>query len=305
MVKESSAITFESVSLEDWERGGSYFRYQEFNIFYRTNYASKPTLLLIHGFPTSSWDFSCLWEALEGQFNLLAIDLLGFGLSDKPFKHRYTTQEQADLVELLLRNQGIKQCHILAHDYGDTVTQEMMARYEDDENVNANSLKILSVCFLNGGLFPESHSHTPLQGILAGRWGNIARFFITRKRVHKALNALFGDKHKPTSSEMDILWQLISNKRGELLSHKLLQYIKERQQFRERWVGVLQKTAIAMRLINGPVDPVSGINMVENYRKNIINPDIVLLDGVGHFPHMEVPHQVVKAYLDFYQRVAP
>lgn len=301
MDQNESAEKRNLITLEQWQSGGNYYSCNGYNIFYRTNNSDKPTLLLIHGFPTSSWDFSYLWEELGQYFNLLAIDLLGFGLSDKPFNHQYSTSEQADFIEALLQQQNIQSFHILAHDYGDTVTQEMIARHDGQKS--PTGFTILSACLLNGGLFPESHSHTFLQGLLAGKWGGLVRLFLTRQRVYKALSGLFGQSHKPSATELDILWRLIACNRGDQISHKLLHYIKERKQFRSRWVGALQKTSIALRLINGPDDPVSGMNMVENYRKNINNPDIILLDGVGHFPHLEVPGKVLKAYMDFYQRI--
>lgn len=302
MVQGSGNEVRELVTVEQWKSGGEYFTYHGFNIFYRTNNADKPTLLLIHGFPTSSWDFSYIWAQLEKYFNLLAVDLLGFGLSDKPVKHTYSTEEQTNLIEALLDSKNIHRFHILAHDYGDTVAQEMIARSEERKALAA--YRILSVCLLNGGIFPESHSRTFLQGLLAGKLGGFVRYFITKERVHKALSSLFGAAHKPSSLELDILWRLISCNRGDQITHKLLHYIKERERFRSRWVGALQRTSIALRLINGPDDPVSGINMVENYRRNIVNPDVVLLEGAGHFPHIEVPAKVLKAYMEFYRRVA-
>ena len=223
----------ELVSYESWKQGGQYYQYQKFDIFYRTtdknNTTSKPTLLLMHGFPTSSWDYSYLWKTLESQFNLIAIDMLGFGFSDKPHNHDYTTHEQANIIESIIKDKGISQLHILAHDYGDTVAQEIIARRE--ETKQPSDFEILSVCFLNGGLFPESHNHTSLQGLLAGRWGALASHFITQKSALKALSGLFGEKHKPTVAELDILWRIISHKKGNQIFHKLLQYIKERKAF--------------------------------------------------------------------------
>ena len=56
------------------------------------------------------------------------LDFLGFGFSDKPENHTYTISEQAIVVEALLLNLGVKSCHILSHDYGDTVALEILAR---------------------------------------------------------------------------------------------------------------------------------------------------------------------------------
>jgi len=90
-----------------------------------------PTLLLIHGFPTSSWDFSPIWQALTTHFNVIAPDLLGFGFSAKPVAYDYSILDQADLCEALLTRLGVNRFHILAHNYGDSVAQELLARAHD------------------------------------------------------------------------------------------------------------------------------------------------------------------------------
>ena len=103
----------------------------------------KETILFIHGFPSAAWDWHYQWKHLAGQYRLLSLDLLGFGLSDKPNNHQYSLLEQADIVQALLSHQGVKQCHILAHDYGDSVAQELLSRQDDIDNAT----KILSICF--------------------------------------------------------------------------------------------------------------------------------------------------------------
>jgi pimeloyl-ACP methyl ester carboxylesterase len=120
---------------------------------------SKPWLLLIHGYPTSSWDWNFVWADLAAHFRIAAMDMLGFGLSEKPRGHVYSIFTQADFQEALLEHLGVSEAHILAHDYGDTVAQELLARH----NEGALSFSIKSIIFLNGGLFPEQHRARPIQ----------------------------------------------------------------------------------------------------------------------------------------------
>ncbi|RMH16697.1 MAG: alpha/beta fold hydrolase, partial [Gemmatimonadetes bacterium] len=50
-------------------------------MFYRVGGpADAPALVLIHGFPTASWDWHLLWPKLAERFRLLAFDLIGYGL---------------------------------------------------------------------------------------------------------------------------------------------------------------------------------------------------------------------------------
>ena len=69
-----------------------------------TSRQDLPTILLIHGFPTSSWDWQPIWNELSQDFRLIALDMLGFGFSNKPTQHHYSIHGQADLVEALRIN---------------------------------------------------------------------------------------------------------------------------------------------------------------------------------------------------------
>ncbi|NXK88157.1 MEST protein, partial [Formicarius rufipectus] len=92
---------------------------------------SSDLVLLLHGFPTSSYDWNKIWEGLTQRFQrVIALDFLGFGFSDKPRPHRYSISEQALLVEQLLQHLGLRRrrLNLLAHDYGATVAQELLHR---------------------------------------------------------------------------------------------------------------------------------------------------------------------------------
>ena len=114
------------MTLNDWKAAGHYFTYKQQQIFVNES-GSGETLLLIHGFPTASWDWYRMWPDLVQEYHVLAADFLGFGFSDKPRNYSYSILDQADLLEALLREKGIERVHIISHDYGDTVAQELLA----------------------------------------------------------------------------------------------------------------------------------------------------------------------------------
>ncbi|RXN17729.1 mesoderm-specific transcript-like protein [Labeo rohita] len=95
---------------------------------------SSDVLLLLHGFPTSSYDWYKIWDSLTQRFNrVIALDFVGFGFSDKPRPHRYSIFEQASVVEALVAHLGLSEqrINILSHDYGDTVALELLYRIRD------------------------------------------------------------------------------------------------------------------------------------------------------------------------------
>lgn len=267
--------------------------------YWPTKDDAKPTLLLIHGYPTSSWDWSAIWPDLKKHFRLVAMDMLGFGLSEKPRDIRYSLLYQADLQEALLEQFGIGEAHILAHDYGDTVAQELLARH----NENALSFFLKSVCFLNGGLFPERHRALPIQKFGLSPLGPLLGLMMSRARLRQSFDQIFGAKTKASDAEIDGHWELMRESGGAGVMHKLLQYIPERTEHRDRWVGALKHTRAPLKLIDGGADPVSGAHLYHYYLEQIPNPDATLLEAIGHYPQTEAPADVVRLFLDFHRKI--
>ncbi|HTN33821.1 MAG TPA: alpha/beta fold hydrolase, partial [Marinobacter sp.] len=106
-----------NTSLEDWQDAGKWFSYEGHAIFSRMAGQGQP-LILIHGFPTASWDWNRIWPMLVESHNVLAIDMLGFGFSDKPSKYLYSIEDQADLLQGWIEGLGLMSAHLLVHDYG-------------------------------------------------------------------------------------------------------------------------------------------------------------------------------------------
>src|SRR6185295_5016427 len=101
-------------------------------IFYRRE-GIGPNLLLIHGYPFNTFDWALIWPTLTQRFTVIAPDMIGMGFSAKPVAYDYTVADHADMHEALLHHLGIGSAHILAHDLGDSVGQEMLARHEFGE----------------------------------------------------------------------------------------------------------------------------------------------------------------------------
>jgi pimeloyl-ACP methyl ester carboxylesterase len=115
--------------------------------------------------------------------------------------------------------------------------------------------------------------------------------------------AVFGRHTQPSPGELHAFWTLVDHDGGTRIMHRLIRYIAERRANRARWVGVLQTTAVPLRVIDGAEDPVSGAHMVERYRALVPNPDAVLLPGIGHYPQVEDPAGTLRAFLEFHDRV--
>ncbi|MDH4557149.1 alpha/beta hydrolase [Pseudomonas sp. BN417] len=281
------------IPLGNWRAQGRDMQFRGQRIRYWTAGEGEP-LLLIHGFPTASWDWHYLWEPLSRRFRVIACDLLGFGYSDKPRGHDYRLLEQADLNQALLAHLGIEgPVHVLAHDYGDSVAQELLARHHEGR------IQLASCVFLNGGLFPETHRPVLVQKLLLSPIGGLVGRLFSRRKLAASFAQVFGPDTQPSEMELDDFWRLIAEQNGPAVMHRLIHYMPERRQQRDRWVTAMQRGGVPLRVIDGAVDPISGAHMVARYRELIPDADTVLLEGIGHYPQTEAPEQVLEHYLAF------
>jgi pimeloyl-ACP methyl ester carboxylesterase len=289
------------MSLDDWKEAGAYFHYSNQAIFYRDE-GQGDALICIHGFPTASWDWHRVWPDLVKRFRVIALDMIGFGFSDKPKEYVYSIHDQATLHENLLQTFGVQRIHILAHDYGDTVAQELLARYEEKRQTGAPELEIRSVCFLNGGLFPEAIRPLLIQKLLLSSLGPLLEKLMSERTFRRSFSVIFGKETQPSEGDLRDFWSLITYHEGVKVLHGIIRYMDERKKFRARWVGVMQTTRIPMRFINGADDPISGDNMAARYRELVPDPDVVTLKSIGHYPQIEDPAGVINAFLAFVER---
>jgi pimeloyl-ACP methyl ester carboxylesterase len=272
------------ISPADWRAKGQFLDWHGQRIFYRTEGRGEP-LLLLHGFPTSSWDWKDVWSELASQYQLIAFDYAGFGFSSKPADGLYSIFSYADQAQAVLAALGVGKFHLLAHDLGDTVAQELLAR----------KAPIQTVCLLNGGLFPELHRPRTIQKLLASQIGFLISRSINQKRFEKSFSEVFGIK--PPAEELAGHWETV--KTGIHIYHRLIGYMRERRENRDRWVSALLNESIPLAFIDGLVDPVSGAHMVGKLRQQRPSARIIELPGIGHYPQTEAPAAVLAAYRTF------
>ncbi|MEC9024475.1 MAG: alpha/beta hydrolase [Pseudomonadota bacterium] len=286
------------MQLSQWRSSGHFLNVDGQQVFYKTE-GTGPVLLLIHGYPTASFDWAKIWPKLTTQFHCVTLDMPGFGFSDKSPK-KYLIKEQADTISEVIRHLGITSAHVLSHDYGDTVAQEMMAQQLE----NNLAFNIESLHLLNGGLFPETHRALPIQKLLLSPIGGLLIRFLNKNAIRKSMHNIFGPNTPPSDQDIDDFWTLISANNGHQHMHLLLDYMKQRKQYRERWVSALQNANAPLRLTAGMADPISGAHMVARYKQLIPNADVIELDQIGHYPQIESAEAVVNSIASFLGRYA-
>ena len=294
---DEKQLNVSNSSLHNWFTRGQYLELCGNTIFtLDEGSAQQSTIVLIHGYPTSSWDWAPIWQELLPHYRLVCLDMLGFGFSDKPDRRDYTIHQQADLFEAYINELSLTKYHVLAHDYGDSVAQELLARQL--QGVGKGDWE--SCCFLNGGLFPETHRALFIQKLMLSPLGKLINKITGFKQFKVAFSAVFGTATKPDEQLLKAIWELINFNNGKHLFHNLITYILDRREYRERWVHAIQNSPVPLSIINGSADPISGAHMVARYKELNCRLDHLLeLPEIGHYPHVEAPKTLKSAYLKF------
>lgn len=247
---------------------------------------------LLHGFPSSSWDFAPLVERLEGVEHL-AVDLLGFGASDKPASHTYSLFEQLGFVEQLWDRFDVEATWVVAHDYSVSLAQEILARQREDAWPGP---AIEGVVMLNGGLFYSAIDRKPVQDALrVPVLGPLVARLMPRWLFERSFSDVFADAHQPTKTELGQHWQAITARGGRRAMHGVAAYLTERRANESRWTRAVADPPVPVRYVWGLEDPVSGPTILHALRERVTSPDVVELEDVGHYPHIEAPDRVHAA----------
>ena len=114
-----------------WEKQGEYiqaFGHKVFVVVKGKFEKPEKTLMLLHGFPESSYHFKELIEDLSNQFScIITFDCIGFGLSDKP-DIKYGIKLHSDTALKVLKLNGVTGCHFFSHDMGTSVLTEIVSQ---------------------------------------------------------------------------------------------------------------------------------------------------------------------------------
>jgi len=121
------------------------------------------SILMLHGFPTSAYDWRGVIDGLASAYRCVALDFPGYGLSDKPEAYSYSLFQQTDVVEALARELSITEAHVVSHDVGTSVHTELLSREQEGRLV----FRLLSSTFLNGSMLQDLATITPFQKLLA------------------------------------------------------------------------------------------------------------------------------------------
>ncbi|SDE56003.1 alpha/beta fold hydrolase [Rhodococcus tukisamuensis] len=280
-----------TTDLQAWQARGRYLTVGADRIFVvEVGGGAGSPVVIVHGFPGSSHDFARVAELLGAGRRVVLLDLLGFGLSDKPAVARYSLFEQADLVETVLARLDIGRCILLGHDMGDTVVAELMHRH----NHGGLGFVVEQVVLTNGSIFIDLAQLTPAQRGMLRLPGRALPISPPRRLLARSLERSFSPAAPAPPGAIDALVQAIERNSGGRLLPRQNRYLLERRQHQPRWTAALVEYAGPLGLVWGALDPIATKDMPAHLLDLRPQTRVTMLPDVGHWPSLEVPERLAE-----------
>jgi pimeloyl-ACP methyl ester carboxylesterase len=256
-------------------------------------------LLILHGFPTSSFDYAGVLDGLRAGRRVLLLDFLGYGLSDKPDLH-YTMALQADIAVAFVADVGLDRLALMTHDMGDTVGGELLARRAE----GTWTVEITRRVITNGSIYIEQAHLTDGQQLLLSLPDEKLppNMPVNAESLTRSLRDTFSPHTvlPEPGSHLDPLpptvEQILHND-GHLVLTRLIRYIEERRANERRFTGAIETDPSPLHIVWGADDPIAVVSMVDTLTTARPEATAVVLDELGHYPMVEAPGRFLRAVL--------
>jgi len=287
------------MNLKAWKQKGKFIEVNGHRLFYiDTEEIEKPALLILHGYPSSSYDYHAVLSIFSKKFRVIIHDHLGFGFSDKPLNYSYSLVDQTKVILQFWEQLGLKNGHILAHDYGTSIATEMLARVIE----GFKNIEFESVTISNGSVHIELAQLRTIQKLLKSPVvGPLIARLSTKKLFTHNMRNLWYDKQKINNAELDVLWELLTMNNGKNVLSQITRYIDERYKNWDRWIGAWSSTRIPTHILWAKNDPVAVSAIAKALFNDNSNARLTMLDNLGHYPMLEDPERWANGAMEFYE----
>lgn len=283
-----------AAAVRAWEASGTIVpastRLGTFDVFVQDVPAASDTgkdpILVLHGFPSCSFDWRLVLPQLSAERRVVLPDLPGFGLSAKP-DLRYGIRFYADAMASVAAELGLDRVALVTHDVGDSVGGELLARDLEGELGFGVTERVIT----NGSIYLELVHFTEGQKLLLSlpdeRIDGIGRDGGASYR--QGLAGTFAPGHTVPDAELQALWLLMDRHHGAALLPRTIRYIEDRRAEEGRYTGAIEAHASPLAIVWGDADPVAVHAMALRLAAARADALLTTLEGTGHYPMLEAP----------------
>jgi pimeloyl-ACP methyl ester carboxylesterase len=247
-----------------------------------------PDIVLLHGNPSSSYTWRHLIEPLAKHHRVHAIDLPGYGFSEKPADAPYTATWMAGHVAAYLQTSGIESAIVVGNSMGGEVASELAALYP-------RSVRSL-ILIAPAGLKTESADAPPLAMRIAGLpvVGRLLTRLPLRSVFAGALRDAYYDPSLVSDDDVDAYYAPSNSRNG--LAAFLARMHRDPHLDRTAVVATIRAPTL---IILGEVDRFVPLSVGRRYGELIPASRVTVIEKAGHLPQEERPDAVLRALDDW------
>lgn len=254
-------------------------------VYYRLGIGEP--LLLVHGITTYSFIWHKLIPFLESRYELIIVDLLGCGDSDKSIDVEFSLKKHAAVLTELLRALHIQQVHLIGHDVGGGVCQIMSVQ---SKNLVLSLTVINTVAYDFWPVQPIISMRTPIIRQLAMASLDLGAFrFIVKRGLHYP--------GRLTKELMDKFWYPMKTSAGRKAFLHFAHCLNNRDLV--EITDELHRLEIPVLIIRGERDVYLSSQIANDLHRNIKGSKLITIPTGGHFIQEDEPAMVAEYINDF------
>ena len=268
--------------VDSWRAGGKYVAWtstlpenqgRAVQVFYTcVGDETKPAIVMVHGFPTSSIDFRLLARELQADFRICALDFPGYGLSDKPAGYHYTLGDDAQLLwKFVTEIVPLKEFVLLSHDRGDSVALNFLQLYQA---APTPPFRITHQFITNGNLYLPLANLTPFQQrMLDPATSAAAVKSVTADLLANGMGqSQYTPPLKADDPEVRALAVLFAYQSGVEAIPATIQYLNERKRMEVAFLETLSKSTVPTTVMWGAHDMVAPVRVADDVFTTALKP---------------------------------
>jgi len=254
-------------------------------------------VLLLHGFATSSYTWHAIIPELSKNHRVIAIDLRGFGASDKPLDDHYSIQDQAEAVQAFIEQENLRNLTVIGHSYGGGITLTLALNEGKERKPRIRNIVLIDTIAYRQ---PVPIFFKLLQIPMVGDIG--MTLVPPEIQARQGLRLAYYDPDKITGQDIaEYANTLYSSAARHALTKTIEQMIPENiDELALRYKTIKLPTLIVWCQQDKVVPVVLGLRLHEEMRSS----ELALFTHCGHMPQEEKPEDTAAAIQAFLKRNA-
>lgn len=251
-----------------------------------------PIVLFVHGTPDWSFGFRHLITAFRNDHRCIAIDHLGFGLSDKPADANYTVAAHARRLQDFIERLGLKDITLVVTDFGCGIG--LQHALEHPENVKG-------IVLYNTWMWPlNEDTRFAKPARIARSWLGRQLYLRFGFSVNVMMPSAYGNEKKLTKAVHAHFRNALPDAASRIATHALAKEILDAGPFwAEQWRNIERLRKITTLICWGMKDRFFPTDLLERWKQAMPQASVKTFAHAGHFVHEETPEDLARAVREF------